>query len=134
MEEGEGGRPESSGARRFEATTATGASARVWSRVEAAGREERRGREKATAATATASRRVRERQRRTELPSEFERTLLYVGQHAPRFLSAFSRGSVALSPQAMRSLDRFESSEKEREKEGERRSELVAAPKACPRP
>jgi len=121
MEEGEGGRPESSGARRFEATTATGASARVWSRVEAAGREERRGREKATAATATASRRVRERQRRTELPSEFERTLLYVGQHAPIFIGVFARECRSLPASDTLSIDssRARRSERGREREKE---------------
>ena len=121
MEEGEGGRPESSGARRFEATTATGASARVWSRVEAAGREERRGREKATAATATASRRVRERQRRTELPSEFERTLLYVGQHAPIFIGVFARECRSLP--ASDALSRSIRVEREGAREGGREKE-----------
>lgn len=130
MEEGEGGRPESSGARRFEATTATGARARVWSRVEVAG-----GRSEEDA-------RKQQQQHRAGFVSDSaarscHRSLsarCFMLASTPRFLSAFSRGSVALSPQAIRSRSIRVEREGAREGERERRSELVAAPKACPRP
>ena len=116
MEEGEEGGPESSGARRFEATTATGARARVWSRVEVAG-----GRSEEDA-------RKQQQQHRAGFVSDSAARSCHRSLSARCFMLASTRpdfyrrfrAGVSLSPRKRYALDRFESSEKERERERER--------------